>query len=308
MKIGAVIVTFNRLDKLKNTLACFNKLITKPEYLIVVNNASTDGTEEYLDEWVREDAEYVKKVVTNVENLGGSGGFYVGLEKAMHEDADWIWVSDDDAYPDSDAFNKAEKFLSHVKEGRVSAICGSVVTNDKIDISHRRRVHKRGLKILHKAVDLEEYKKTYFEINEFSYVGAVISKAAMEKVGLTNKDYFLHYDDTEHSLRLNKVGRILCVPAIKITHDTKMNIDADQNMYNSSWQKYYDYRNMLDMIRELYPPVFYKYQYFVYKIKSKVPSLFGLSKSQNAILLAAMDDFKKHKLGKHGLYKPGYKA
>ncbi len=55
--IGAVIVTFNRLEKLKKALASYEKQTLLPEYIIVVDNASNDGTKEYLEEWKKEKRE-----------------------------------------------------------------------------------------------------------------------------------------------------------------------------------------------------------------------------------------------------------
>ena len=51
MNFGVVLVTYNRLDKLKIALECYEKQSYLPKNIIVVNNASTDGTKEYLDEW-----------------------------------------------------------------------------------------------------------------------------------------------------------------------------------------------------------------------------------------------------------------
>ena len=53
--IGVVLVTFNRLNKLKNALTCYDKQTYKPKYIIVVNNASTDGTYQYLEKWKESD-------------------------------------------------------------------------------------------------------------------------------------------------------------------------------------------------------------------------------------------------------------
>ena len=49
MKFGVVLVTYNRLDKLKIALECYEKQKYLPKNIIVVNNASTDGTKEFLD-------------------------------------------------------------------------------------------------------------------------------------------------------------------------------------------------------------------------------------------------------------------
>jgi GT2 family glycosyltransferase len=305
MQIGVVLVTYNRLEKLKTTLASFDKQTCSPDYIMIVNNASTDGTDQYLAEWKSVAKPYQKIVFTSKVNTGGSGGFYKGLSEALKLDADWIWVSDDDAYPYEDALEQASRFLDSYSGDKLAAICGEVLTDGKIDTGHRRNFIPHGLKLQALPVPESEYQKESFEINQFSYVGSVISKKAMESVGVTNKNYFIHYDDTEHSLRLSKYGKILCVPAIKINHDTATYVDLDA--YAASWQKYYDYRNLMDMIREIYPKKYSDYQYFVYQSKIAFYKLFGMKKEQRDILAAAMEDYKHHKLGIHDVYRPGYK-
>ena len=87
--IGVVIVTFNRLEKLKKTLTCFKEQDLSPKYVLVVNNNSSDGTKEFLETWKKDDnCQFKKMVIHEKENLGGSGGFHVGLEKAKEMDAD----------------------------------------------------------------------------------------------------------------------------------------------------------------------------------------------------------------------------
>ena len=83
MKLISVIVTYNRLKKLKNTLAAYENQITHPYELIVVDNFSNDGTSDYLKQWVTIPSKYKKKVKLLDENQGGSGGFYVGEKEAF---------------------------------------------------------------------------------------------------------------------------------------------------------------------------------------------------------------------------------
>ena len=82
VKLDLVIVTFNRLEKLKKALSCYEKQTSPFRNLILVNNCSTDGTKEYIDEWQREKTFFGKIVIHTDENLGGSGGFYLGQKKA----------------------------------------------------------------------------------------------------------------------------------------------------------------------------------------------------------------------------------
>ena len=56
LNICVVIVTYNRIDKLKKSLKLYSNQEYLPSCIIVVNNNSTDGTKEYLDLWkVEED-------------------------------------------------------------------------------------------------------------------------------------------------------------------------------------------------------------------------------------------------------------
>ena len=91
MNIYAVTVTFNRKELLKRTIDCLrkNKPVSK---IVVVNNGSTDGTGEWL-------AKQDDLIVITQENVGGSGGFYTGIEYAYKAGADWIWCMDDDVFP-----------------------------------------------------------------------------------------------------------------------------------------------------------------------------------------------------------------
>ena len=49
-KVAAVVVTYNRLEKLKKVLASLESQTRLPQMLVIVNNAATDGTAEYLKE------------------------------------------------------------------------------------------------------------------------------------------------------------------------------------------------------------------------------------------------------------------
>ncbi len=68
MKYTALIVTFNRLGKLKKTVEETLKL--EFTNIVIVNNGSTDGTQAWLSSIV--DTRVI--VLTLTENTGGAGG------------------------------------------------------------------------------------------------------------------------------------------------------------------------------------------------------------------------------------------
>lgn len=302
-EIGAVIVTFNRLDKLKCAVEAFEKQTVAPKYIIVVDNASTDGTKEYLQKWKAEKNTYEKHVITMKKNCGGSGGFYTGLKKALNGNADWIWVSDDDAFPCLDALERAQEYFisNEEKLPSLSAICGQVMNHGKTDITHRKIYGRKGIKITEQYVPEQEYKKYEFELNSFTYVGTIMSKEKIKRAGLPNKGFFIWWDDLEHGLRMSRIGKIVCVPAIKIHH----NVEEETSLVN--WKRYYGYRNMIATYKEHFPGICYWYFCLKIWIKITLNFLTGEKKAEINILKDAFFDARKHKFGIHPIYKPGWK-
>ena len=76
LDVSIVLVTFNRLNDLKKTLKAWSQQTLTPARLIVVDNKSTDGTDEFLRCWLKEDTPFEKEVLFPPENIGGSGVFY----------------------------------------------------------------------------------------------------------------------------------------------------------------------------------------------------------------------------------------
>lgn len=303
MEIGVVLVTYNRIEKLKTALSCFDDQEEKPAYIMIVDNASTDGTGTFLEDWLKEESLYERIVISSESNTGGSGGFYQGLKAAIEKDTDWIWLSDDDAFPEPDALQKASSFLESYGNVNldVASICGAVINKNHIDFAHRKNMVRHGLNIVEEFSSKEDYDKAYFEINCFSYVGCIINRQMLLNVGLTNKDYFLWWDDTEHSLRLSKAGKILCVPAIRIHHD------VDNGTGDFTWKTYYGFRNMADLYKRHFPRICYEYFCFKLTCKTLLFDLIGKDKEQNASIRKALKDCRRGKFGVDDYYKPGWK-
>lgn len=300
--IGIVIVTFNRKNDLQKALKCYEEQSVQPKYLVVVDNNSTDGTDEILKEWSKTKTTFEKYLISLPQNIGGSGGFYTGLEKAMDLEADWIWVADDDAFPENDAIEKATEFLKQESDmEKISSVCGAVINNGKIDLNHRRRLNRGFLTIEQVPVGKENYTKESFDLELFSYVGSIINRNKMREVGLPEKDYFIFYDDTEHSLRLSKVGRIVCVPEIKINH----NVPIEKS--NINWKSYYSIRNKLNFIKRHFPLRYYIYLKNKQKVGIIVRTILKKDKEYIKLIKAAVKDEENHVNGLSKVYKPGWK-
>lgn len=303
MEIGVVIVTFNRLEKLKIALQKFEEQIKAPSYVIVVNNASTDGTEEYLEQWAKKENGFKRFAINMPSNTGGSGGFYTGIDYAMQLNSDWIWVSDDDAYPENDAIKQASDFLDMQMDlDDISAICGKVIKNGELDITHGKTYLKKGIRICEVILPEENYARETFTKNTFTYVGTIMNKKKLAQAGLPNKEYFIYWDDLEHGLRMSKIGKIICVPAISVHHDVGK---EDEGI---NWKLYYSYRNMVDTYHIHFHGICYYYFCLKVWIKIIVNILLGRKNIKINILQEAFKDARHQYFGMHSLYKPGWKV
>lgn len=298
--IGCIIVTYNRIDKLKKTLDSYAAQNFLPLYLIVVNNASTDGTKEYLDEWQKVDAGFEKIVITSHINLGGSGGYFLGEKEAISRGADWIMIADDDAYPQDDYLEGMQCYMDSHDMERVSIICGKVLQKGTCLNFHRGVWKSRWAIDFYSFSPEANYKKKEFYPDFVSYVGIVVKKSALLKVGLVNKDNFIWYDDTEHTYRLSQVGKIICIPKFTIIHD------VDDTHDGLRWKTYYGFRNSLNFFRVHYP-LHYPIILIILLCKTLLLPLKRRSLDEIKIRLTAIKDSMFQNMGEHTVYKPGWR-
>lgn len=105
MKINCVVVTYNRLSLLKECLSALENQTYPIQRIVIVDNCSTDGTSEFLDSLT--DTRYL--IIHSKENIGGAGGFSLGLKSAVLEGCDYTWLMDDDTIPSSTALEELVK-------------------------------------------------------------------------------------------------------------------------------------------------------------------------------------------------------
>lgn len=299
--IGIVLVTFNRLDKLKKSLEQIINQTRKPEAMVIVNNASTDGTKEYLEAWSQNSYGFAVEILNLPSNTGGSGGFYSGLEAVLKYSVDWIWLQDDDVYANSNAFEIAMNTIPKIGDNNIVAIGSKVITRGEVSLVHRRYIAKRFLDIKEANCPLSSYTNEFFKVDLITFAGGFIKKSAVELVGLPERDFFIWQDDTEYCYRLNKIGTLYCIPAVEIDHD----IDENQGK-TLTWKEYYGWRNEMIKYRKHFPRVIFcfkiikRYLKGVYMLIKRGP-LFA------KIWFQATRDGMLGVRGLHPIYKPGWK-
>lgn len=251
----AVVVTYNRLDKLKATLA---RLLEAPPAelaaVVVVDNASGDGTGAWLA--AQEDARLV--ALASESNIGGAGGFEAGMRHAVAElDPDWIVVMDDDARPEPGAlaaFHALDKRGWDALAAAVYFPGGEICEMNRPSRNpfwhareFRRTLMGGGRGGFH--ITPEDYAGPGRLIDVASFVGLFLSRAAIRRAGYPDGRLFVYGEDGLYTLGLSKLGgRIWFTPEVAFEHDCST-FQGQRGRFRPLWKVYYYHRNLLLLYR-----------------------------------------------------------
>lgn len=251
-KLVAVVVTFNRLEQLQVTLDAL--LASPPEHLesvVIVDNASKDGTAAWLA--TLDDPRL--DIVLSKKNLGGSGGFALGMRRAIEfHDPDWLVVMDDDGRPEADAF---EKFHASDLEG-IDGVAAAVHHPDGAICEMNRPAYHPfwkksvlaktafggGLDATRLGPDAYNNEEP-MPIHGASFVGFFVRASAVSGHGYPDPDLFIYGDDIIYTFQLTGAGnKLIFDPSIRFEHDNSTYRVAFTRI-RPMWKVYYYYRNVL---------------------------------------------------------------
>jgi GT2 family glycosyltransferase len=256
----AVVVTYNRLDQLQVTVPRLLAALAEGlDHVIVVDNASTDGSADWL---AAQDHPRLTVLSCSV-NSGGAGGFEHGMRFAVAQfDPDWILVMDDDARPFVGAvetFQSVDRNAAMAWAAAVYHTDGRICDMNRPTLNpfwHRGMVLRtltavlrgRGRDGFH--LNAADYAGTDYEpVDTGSFVGLFISRRAINTVGYPDGSLFIYGDDVLYSLGLRQAGgQILFDPAIRFEHDFTTLSEGDQR-FRPLWKAYYHFRNLLMVYR-----------------------------------------------------------
>lgn len=231
--VAAVIITFNRLELLKEVLSAVKNQSRKPDKIIVINNSSTDGTTEWLSE-----QEGIDLITQN--NLGSSGGQYTGLKIAYESGFDWIWTMDDDVVPDINCLENLLKVNGNYLIRTPLRFDSNNIPflNDAVSYNFSNPFKSLWIRIISK----EDLLKDYIEAVGITFEGPLIHSSVVEKIGLPNQNFFIFADDTDFFVRANQEGfKSVIVTSAKLYRM----IDIPKDIYKFTWKTYYIIRNLI---------------------------------------------------------------
>jgi GT2 family glycosyltransferase len=230
--VAAVVVTFNRKDLLCQCLDGILAQSRPVNALYVIDNASTDGTDQLIQERYADSVKYIRMP----ENVGGAGGFHHGMELAYHQGFEHIWIMDDDVRPEPNCLQSLvnASLNANVVAPLHISLEGDVV--DQNDVCGEARV------------SLAEYVSRPGRIPEsvgvghVSFEGPLIHRSVVSAAGLPRQDFFTWGEDGEYSRRILRLG---LGPLHSVTAAKMVRLLPYTTSAQPAWRTYYQRRNGL---------------------------------------------------------------
>jgi rhamnopyranosyl-N-acetylglucosaminyl-diphospho-decaprenol beta-1,3/1,4-galactofuranosyltransferase len=249
---AAIVVTYNRQRLL---VECLEALAGQNSGLeiIVVDNASLDGTRAWMEDRLRSQDRRVHYLRART-NLGGAGGFAAGLAYGLERGWDWFWLMDDDALP---AANALEKILE-IEPASDSVYCSAAVNGtdegrlcwpvELTPPSRRHFVQDRGaLGVL-------------TEVTFAPFLGFFVHRNLLEECGLPDGDLFVNGEDSEFSQRIRGSGRKIFLVRDSLVHHPPCGakvrrVGNHRFVYRvmPARKRYYEIRNKILIAKRHYP-------------------------------------------------------
>jgi len=235
-RIAAVVLTYNRCAPLEECLEALRQQARPLDEILVIDNASTDGTPEMLKQKFNGQITYVRLE----ENVGSAGGFHEGIRLAHEKGYEWIWVMDDDVVPAADALKALVE--SPAFDNPSVGLLASLVLDAKIKTQTPRYEHfntvmeacpngegwvpvggenYRRYSLLmgfRQVINKESLESPLIAVEGVGFLAILIRREAISSAGLPLKKLFMFWDDLEFTYRISRQFKMFVVPSSKILH------------------------------------------------------------------------------------------
>ncbi len=192
--VVAVVVTRHRREQLADSLKMIGAQTRPPDHLIVVDNGPDEPVRDIV-----ESCPVPSTYLSSRRNLGGAGGFALGMLQALALGAEWVWCADDDGRPADE--NVLEVLLAEA-ESRNLAQISPVVTNIEKPAKLAFPL-RRGLTWKRSA---DELGADFLPGIASLFNGALFRASTLDVVGVPDYRLFFRGDEVEIHRRLVRSG------------------------------------------------------------------------------------------------------
>lgn len=199
----AVVLTYNRPSLLAKNIEAVLTQSHLPLELIVIDNNSTDNTQEIVERYISNGKLKISYVKLD-RNYGSAGGFYFAIKTAYDLGYKYILTMDDDGRP---FYRNTFEILIKGLEMKISEnpklIVGPLVTYDGLNITFGPSFSNDFIK------EALKDENPVFENFISPYNGTIISRDCIDAIGLPNKDFYLYGDEIDYTFRAEENGASL---------------------------------------------------------------------------------------------------
>jgi len=236
-QVCAVVVTHNRRELLRECLQALTTQTRSVDTILVVNNVSTDGTQEMLNQDFPE-----VRVINSAKNIGGAGGFHEGIKWGYEKSFDWLWVMDDDTIAAPNALE--ELFIARSKfdvERQPRLLASKITWTD--ESLHPMNLPKAKSSSVSSLIYSAEH--STLSLRSTSFVSLLIHRSLVEQYGLPIAGYFIWNDDAEYTARILRNEFGVLVPKSIAVHKT---VKRYASFSDAGPRYYFEARNKLWML------------------------------------------------------------
>ncbi len=227
MRIIACILTYNRCQLLER---CLNHVIDQTNYIdeiLVINNGSTDDTKNLLK---------LRKINhINLKKGGSAQGWNAAIEYSINKNFDYVWLMDDDGYPDRFALEEILKNYDN------DTICiSSVVLNEKNNdelVFPLPKLNSYGFpNILSKFNSIKKFSQISNNLYPFAHLfnGCLLDVNKINQVGGINLNFFHHGVELDLYYKMKKKYKVYTLKTAKHFHP-----DVGNRKITNMWIFYY---------------------------------------------------------------------
>lgn len=192
-RVAITIVTFNRSGFLRELLDSAAAMNSAPYRIVVVDNASTDETQDVIES---ARAHFPEGMIVNrrlATNTGGSGGFSEGTRVALEQGADWVWLMDDDVEILPDALERFAPWMERFK-----VIHGRRYDFDGSPFYWQAKFNQfLGVPLPYSGRSFN--REGYAVTNSGTFEGMLVNADVVRTIGLPDPRFFITWDDAAYA-------------------------------------------------------------------------------------------------------------
>jgi GT2 family glycosyltransferase len=246
-RVVTVILNTNRRDDSLACLASLDKSTHRNHHIIVLDNASTDGSVAAIQA-----AFPAVQIIGLTENLGYAGNNNVGIRAAMDQAADWVFVLNEDTIVDPICLEQL--CLVGESDPAIGIVGPMVYHHDEPTIIQsaggKLGRYWESWHIAQNEADSGQFPQPH-QVDWISGCAILLRRALIEQVGILDERFFYYWEETEWCVRsANRGWRIEHVPQAKLWHK-----GVQRDYRPKPAVSYYNTRNRLLLLMKHHAPL-----------------------------------------------------